>query len=499
MGFFDQFNKNGAANIKTKVAKIKKESVKSLKPISSARANPGTVPRTPRSAHGPSPKSISRSSGGSKPGIVEEKSQAPTNSRKRARPSQEPLLSSSDEGSDDEELALPIKKPKRNDDATIIDPYRKLRASISSFSSGPKFIHGSDIASLGNKKYRHFFNDLSDETASIILSCPGTSKAEEFDLVAPTELDDFQPLEDIVETIKTIGRYYLPDSESSVILDETSGIVRKLDKARRSRKGPAFKAAVHSFNSLLADLQDRQIISKTIDALSRPPLPLIERILNQSYARTVSLKVESLRKYENGTDNVYGELLPKFITTILTDSRLTSNQIFVDLGSGVGNVVLQAALEVGCESWGCEMMENACALAEAQEKEFHARCRMWDLRPGKTQLERGDFLTNAPINKILRKADVVLVNNQAFTPGLNDALTHLFLDLKEGCQIISLKSFVPHDHVISYRNANSPVNLLEVKEKVYFSGSVSWKDAPGTYYVAVKDSRKLRAFDKARR
>ena len=49
------------------------------------------------------------------------------------------------------------------------------------------------------------------------------------------------------------------------------------------------------------------------------------------------------------------------------------DQIFVDLGSGVGNCVLQAALEVGCESCGCEMMDKACNLAELQEEEFKAR------------------------------------------------------------------------------------------------------------------------------
>jgi H3 lysine-79-specific histone-lysine N-methyltransferase len=201
-----------------------------------------------------------------------------------------------------------------------------------------------------------------------------------------------------------------------------------------------------------------------------------------------------LKKYENGSDNVYGELLPRFISKIFRDTKLKSDQVFVDLGSGVGNVVLQAALEVGCESWGCEMMENACELAERQEKEFTARCRLWGLAIGDLKLERGDFLKNQNIAKILKKADVVLVNNQAFTPELNNGLMNLFLDLREGCQIVSLKSFVPHDHKITPRNFNSPVHLLNVEMKEYFSDSVSWTNAPGTYFVARKDSTKLKEF-----
>jgi len=87
-----------------------------------------------------------------------------------------------------------------------------------------------------------------------------------------------------------------------------------------------------------------------------------------------------------------------------------------------------------------------------------------------------------------------LVNNYAFDSSLNARLIDMFLDLKEGTQIISLKSFVPPNHVITPRNVDSPVNLLRVEEKEYFSGCVSWTNAPGRYYVATVDRSMLRAF-----
>ena len=67
----------------------------------------------------------------------------------------------------------------------------------------------------------------------------------------------------------------------------------------------------------------------------------------------------------------------------------------------------------------------------------------------------------------------------------------MFLELKDGCQIVSLKSFVPLDHQITERNADSPMNLLTVKEKEYFSGCVSWTNAPGRYYVSTVDRTKI--------
>ena len=139
------------------------------------------------------------------------------------------------------------------------------------------------------------------------------------------------------------------------------------------------------------------------------------------------------------------------------------------------------------------MMQNACDLADLQQAEFKARCRLWGIAPGKTHLTRGDFLTEENIIAVLKRADVVLINNQAFTPQLNNELINHFLDMKEGCQIVSLKSFVPAGHKIQSRNLYSPINLLKVKQKNYWSNSVSWTDVGGTYFIATKDSSRLKA------
>jgi H3 lysine-79-specific histone-lysine N-methyltransferase len=72
------------------------------------------------------------------------------------------------------------------------------------------------------------------------------------------------------------------------------------------------------------------------------------------------------------------------------------------------------------------------------------------------------------------------------------------LDLKEGCKVVSLKSFVPSDWRIRERTVNDPRNLLRVEEKEYYTGSVSWADNGGAYYIATKDSSMLRRFKKKR-
>lgn len=47
-----------------------------------------------------------------------------------------------------------------------------------------------------------------------------------------------------------------------------------------------------------------------------------------------------------------------------------------------------------------------------------------------------------------------LVNNYAFTPALNDKLSLLFLDLKEGTKIISLKPFVSENFRLTERTVS---------------------------------------------
>lgn len=47
-----------------------------------------------------------------------------------------------------------------------------------------------------------------------------------------------------------------------------------------------------------------------------------------------------------------------------------------------------------------------------------------------------------------------LVNNYAFTPALNDRLSLLFLELKDGTRIISLKPFLPDKFRLNDRNVS---------------------------------------------
>lgn len=517
MGFFDHLQKGGAFSLQPKKPQIRKvvqsrpapppsRSV-SQTPASSSRRSPAEKVKKARD-------SISRSAS-REPDHTSTKRRLGTPSQSRKRQTPELRLSSDDDDSDTD-TSFEVRKRARTEDSAEPDLARRVRSLKAFTEEGVKplpMVHAADITSVQKPgSFKPAFGEEGRPT-EILLQYPSASPKERYEmvnnlldelvtngfgfrynLVVPRDKDDFRPIDDIFQVIDIVSQHYVPEEEADVFNNEPTGIKRKLRRALAHSSETDFRQVVADYNDTIERLRRDGTIAKKLDSTHRLTLPLVERILTQIYSRTVSPRVESLRQYENGTDNVYGELLPRFISTIFKETKLKSNMVFVDLGSGVGNVVLQAALEIGCESWGCEMMQNACELAELQQTEFKARCRLWGIAPGKTHLVRGDFLKEQSIIDVLKRADVILINNQAFTPQLNTELVNHFLDMKEGCQIVSLKSFVPAGHKIQSRNLNSPINLLKVKQRNYWSNSVSWTDVGGTYFIATKDSSRLKAF-----
>ncbi|EEA28331.1 Nucleosomal histone H3-Lys79 methylase [Talaromyces marneffei ATCC 18224] len=506
MGFFDHLQKGNGFSLQAKKPQIRKV-VTQKKPAVAPPSRSSSIGTTD-SRQSPSVRStpIAKSKISSTPSRNSEISskqrlRTTVSRRNLKRPSPIQRLESDDDDDDDNDTdtSFEVRKRTKLSDSVEPDFARRIR-SVEAFSKdGPKalkMVHAADItAAKAVGKYKPAFEKGADKGPSEIrLQYPSTVKGERYQLVVPKENDDFKPLDDIVQVVEMVSQYYIPEDMLDEFNHESTGIKRRIRRAFAHASEAEFREVISDYNRAVQIYVSDGSIAKHLDETHALQLPLVERILTQIYSRTVSPRVDSLRQYENGTDNVYGELLPRFVSTIFKETHLKSGQVFVDLGSGVGNVVLQAALEIGCESWGCEMMPNACTLADLQQAEFKARCRLWGITPGKTRLVQGDFLTEQSVIEVLKRADVVLINNQAFTPQLNNELINHFLDMKEGCKIVSLKSFVPAGHKITSRNLNSPINLLDVRQLNYWSDSVSWTDVGGTYFIARKDSSRLKAF-----
>ncbi|KAF2970976.1 hypothetical protein GQX73_g2530 [Xylaria multiplex] len=474
MGVFGQKSKLKAAPAVMRVEKVVVPSKPRPSLITSSSARASSAHLTPSKRLSPNlrtsrPKSASPYPSSDEP-RVERKRKAVSST-----PRDSPAFGNDTESEDDDDDDDPFRKRMRRSDGRLVDVNRKLRhkKAFSDDTRKPNIIHAADIASRATK----------------CPPIPGTKENEvaievQYELV--WQKDKIDAVKDILAIIECVAETYLTDADSRVFIDHNMSFRRQMERAvsEKYRDVSAFRAALDSYNTKLLELVENGTVAKHLDRIHHLPSSLVSLILTQVYDRTVAPKVEMLTKYDAGSDNVYGELLHPFVTKILVEqTKMTSDQVFIDLGSGVGNVVLQAALEIGCRSYGCEMMENACNLAEAQEKEFRARCLLWGVAPGRVHLERGDFRTSAKILEKLKEADVVLVNNKAFTSTLNDALINMFLDLKKGCKIISLKSFV-HDNKTAVNDVAT--SILDVEYFRYHENWVSWTGSDGEYYISTK-------------
>nr|CAG8458820.1 2221_t:CDS:2 [Entrophospora candida] len=276
-----------------------------------------------------------------------------------------------------------------------------------------------------------------------------------FALVKTDQDDEYQPMEDLFDTITLIVKELLPEEVArrfGVLEDDEldkDGIFRRLTKYRNRKD--------------------------------------VKQILTQVYSRAVGPEVDSLKHYK--------ELQPQLINDMIKKTCIKKDSLFIDLGCGVGNVVLQVAAQTGCTSIGIETADNPSALSMKHLAEFKARANYYGLEYGDIVIRKGDFLNDMDTLKDIEQADVLLANNFMFSPMLNQQLLNLFLNCKNGAKIISLKSFVSSNKRINGRTANAVESILtNVEEHYYKSGSVSWTNNQGVYYVATISREPLKIF-----
>lgn len=346
-------------------------------------------------------------------------------------------------------------------------------------------IHGLEMShGKGAKDYRPAFQDSLPPTI-LELQYPSSSSPERFEAVDPLDVNEgYSPLNDIYFSIDEMIQHYLPSELALTLASDTEGTVRLLKRAVSKNSPTDFQAELARFNTLIRSNLSNGTIPRIIDDMHALPLSLVKRITAQSYNRVVSPHAHRLRRVK-GKETTYGELLTPFVHKIFAQTSLNSSHVFVDLGSGVGNVVLQAALQTGAESWGIEKMDLAAELGTRQAAELQARSRLWNIRLGALHLLHGDFLDSPAIDAVLHRADVVLVNNKVFGECLNNSLLQKFLDLKLGCKVVSLESFgggAKH----GVRKEQSIEGLFEEERFESGTNSVSWAGESVEYFIATK-------------
>ncbi|XP_035277480.1 histone-lysine N-methyltransferase, H3 lysine-79 specific-like, partial [Anguilla anguilla] len=221
--------------------------------------------------------------------------------------------------------------------------------------------------------------------------------------------------------------------------------------------------------------------------LKRRPSPgLLRHVLQQVYNHSVT-DPDRLNNYEPFSPEVYGETSFDLVTQIIQEMDMVEEDTFVDLGSGVGQVVLQVAAATSCKHYfGVEKAETPARYAESMDREFKRWMKWYGKKHGEYTLERGDFLSEEWKDRIAN-ASVIFVNNFAFGPEVDHQLKERFANMKEGGKIVSSKPFAPLNFRINSRNLSDIGTIMRVVELTPLRGSVSWTGKPVSYYLHTID------------
>lgn len=211
----------------------------------------------------------------------------------------------------------------------------------------------------------------------------------------------------------------------------------------------------------------------------------IQQILLRAYTRIVSPNSRKLRSYKAFTAEVYGELLPSFVSEVLTKVDLKPEHSFYDLGSGVGNTTFQAALEFGVkESGGCELMNHASELTSLQEIFMQKQLIVFGLKPLPLHFALNQsFVNNPEVRLKCVGCDVLIVNNYLFDFPLNVEVGKLLYGMRPGSKIISLKNFIPPRYKAGTEKTIFDYLKVEKHEMSDYL-SVSWTANKVPYYIS---------------
>jgi len=99
-----------------------------------------------------------------------------------------------------------------------------------------------------------------------------------------------------------------------------------------------------------------------------PSRILLRHIIQQVYNHVIT-DPDKLNNYEPFSPEVYGETSYDLVCQMIDQMEITKDDVFIDLGSGVGQVVLQMAAATCCKV--CFGVEKADVPSSYAEVSYH--------------------------------------------------------------------------------------------------------------------------------
>ena len=213
---------------------------------------------------------------------------------------------------------------------------------------------------------------------------------------------------------------------------------------------------------------------------------LLQHMMSMVYGRSVGDPTK-LNRYKGWSEEVYGEFSSNLISQIVQEVPVKETDSFIDLGSGVGQVVLQVSAESCCkDSWGIEKQQHPAEYALVMKTNFERTVHWFAKKSGVYDVLQGDFMDEQWKERIMQ-ADVIFVNNYAFGTELNQRLAERFKECKPGARIVSSRNFAPLSFTITDRTLGDLGCILKVRRVTCENDAVSWTSGAFDYYIQTVD------------
>lgn len=169
------------------------------------------------------------------------------------------------------------------------------------------------------------------------------------------------------------------------------------------------------------------------------PATIFPSLMEACFQRCVS-HPRTLNRSGRDQSSTYGEILPSGMSAIFEQITINTSDVFLDLGSGIGNIVLNAAAMFRIKAaYGIEMMPLRSRYAQTISICFKNMLDYFKFRVSPFSLMEGDF-TAPEYDKYIEAATIIFINNYVFKPETNNWLKNRLLKKRNGTIIVTTSS-----------------------------------------------------------
>lgn len=171
---------------------------------------------------------------------------------------------------------------------------------------------------------------------------------------------------------------------------------------------------------------------------------------------------------KKGGNATYGEITTESVAQLLNNLKLTSKDIFYDLGSGVGKVCVQVALTTPAQAVGVELSPTRYQGAQLIKEELIKR----NILINSNKLK---FIEQNITDADLSPATVILLCSTCFSDELMQTLTNKMAQkCSSGLRVLTLKDLPAHEKFTLLQtyelpmswSQGSPVYFYQLKNKI---------------------------------